>query len=166
MADYAPGTVTVTNIIDGCCDIYIDDTIDIHLGSTAEATKIENTAELLKVEIEQGSGPVLPILVKQDCKVTGVLAEATLANIKYLMGDGTTAGFGGNLAPPTKAFLIKTKAEGSGKTRVFKIHKGVIGVGTTIEMGKGKVHMLPFTIECFQDLSKAENKRFWELAEE
>lgn len=164
MAAYTPASVTVTNIIDGCCDLYIDDTLDIHLGSTTESIKIENKREYEDIIVEQCVGSVGKLLTNETCTITGVLAEATLANLKYLIGDGTDAGFGSNAGEAGKGFLIKTKGVG-GTTRTFTIKKGIISTGTTVEMAKGKVNALPFTIDCYKDASASDGAQFWTVAD-
>lgn len=166
MGAYTPGTVTITNIVDGCCDVYIDDTVDIYLGSTMESTKIENVREYNDIVTEQCTGAVDVILTNETCTVTGVLAENTLTNLKYLIGDGIDAGFGSNQAGPAKGFLVKTKGTASSTTRTYTIKKGIISTGTTIEMGKGKVNALPFTIKCLKVPTAPDGEQYWTVVEE
>lgn len=163
MAGYTPVTPDSTKITIGPCDIYIDDTLDVSLGSTIGETEIDTVREFNPVETEQETGDLDFILTKESCTVSGTLAEGTLANIGRLLGGST--GFGGGTVT-TYAWVLKTASPDSTKTRSYKIHKGIISTGTKISIGKGKQVGYPFKILCKVDTSKSAGERYISITDD
>jgi len=164
MTAYTPGIPTTTNIVIGPADIYYDDTVDVYLGSTIGETKIETKREYDPLEVEQVIGPIGQVLKNETCTITGTLAEATLANLEKVLGNGSTAGFGSNSGVAGHSWQIKTNGP-AGTTRTFTIHKGVISTGTSISLKKGEVSGVPFEMICYKDTSQTDGVQFFTVAD-
>jgi hypothetical protein len=149
----------VTSIIQGAAELWID---GVNVGFTYEAVNQTLEKEYSDIIVEQIKGPIATVLTMENCNISTVIAEVTLANIQTVWDQAGSSLIGGTfLAIGTEEganyhtiqIIAKAPASSNKTYRNFYIFKAVSFENTELSSARGEQTKLAVTFKCLKDVN-------------
>jgi len=159
---------TVANVVVSGTSIAlsIDDT---DVGYTEDGVAVEHTKEYMDIEADQSVDILGKKVVREICRVTVNVEEATLDNIKIAMGEENSISndgswkrlsFGGGSTEQEHELLFTGKAPGTSKTRKLHIYKAISVESIETSYKKGEKTLVPIVFQAIADTDKPAGRQY------